>query len=94
MQKALRLDFKTQIANLNNMIKLNSRKISEGFEMEPITVEVHLDYETKKRIYVNPLDGSILKEMDFRMEDFQRRIEVETEDPLPMNLLLFLLISE
>lgn len=74
--------FKTQIANLNNMIKINSRKISEGFEMEPVTVEVHLDYKYKKRIYVNPLNGNVVKEMDFRMEDFQRRIEVDRDETL------------
>lgn len=81
--KSAAADFKTQITNLSNMIKNNSRKISEGFEMEPITVEVHLDYETKKRVYINPLNEEILKEMDFRMEDFQRRLEIDQEVSIP-----------
>lgn len=74
--KSAAAEYKTQIANLVNMIKNNSRKIIEGFEMEPVTVHVYLDYETKKRIYINPVNGTVMKETDFKMEDFQRKIEI------------------
>jgi hypothetical protein len=84
--KSAAAEYKTQIANLVNMIKNNSRKIIEGFEMEPITVHVYLDYETKKRIYINPVNGIVMKETDFKMEDFQRKIEVpELGDSISKN---------
>lgn len=78
--KAAAADYKSQLANINNVIATNSRKINDGFEPVQVMAKVYLDYDRTVRVYIDP-QGAVIKEMPFKPQDYQLKMTMEGIEP-------------
>lgn len=78
--KAAAADYKSQLANINNVIATNSRKINDGFEPVQVMAKVFLDYDRTVRVYVDP-QGAVIKEIPFKPQDYQLKMTIEGVEP-------------
>lgn len=78
--KAAAADYKSQLANINNVIATNSRKINDGFEPVQVMAKVFLDYDRTVRVYVDP-QGAVIKEIPFKPQDYQLKMTMEGVEP-------------
>jgi hypothetical protein len=78
-KKAAMNDFKERIESLDIAISENGSRYRQGYEMQSIEVETHLDFEHKIKVYTRVGNGEIVDQEQLDPTDYQMRMEFKKD---------------
>jgi hypothetical protein len=78
-KKSAMNQYKDEIDKLDKDIKIASNHVNDGYTFKDFPCELHLNYATKKRMYIEKNTGDVIKEEDFHNSDYQKKLDFEAE---------------
>ena len=79
-KKSVVAQFKDEIEKIEKQIKIYSNHVNDGYTYKDFSCELHLDFERKKRLYIDKVSQTVVREEDFHNSDFQKQIDFQAEE--------------
>ncbi len=78
--------YNAKIEELDDHLSATAHTVNQGYEYRTVDCDVVLDFESKKRLYVDPSSGLVAKTEDLRSTDYQLTLFVGDKEEIDHEL--------